>query len=250
MIATARDPATLEELRAEAPERVRAIALDVTDPGAIAAAIAAADAWGGVDVVVNNAGYGYLAAIEEGTDAGIRAVFETNFFGAAALIRAATAGLRERGRGAIVNVSSIAGFVGGAGSGYYAATKFALEGLSDALNDELRPYGIAVLSVQPGPIRTEFAGRSIAFAEPLPAYAETAARRHHWIREMNGRQSGDPDRIAALIVAAILDPAPPRHLFIGNMSMELATRRADAIRDTVESWRIRSSGTDFPTQDS
>jgi NAD(P)-dependent dehydrogenase (short-subunit alcohol dehydrogenase family) len=106
-----------------------------------------------------------------------------------------------------------------------------------------------VLSVQPGPIRTEFAGRSIAFATPLHAYAETAARRHHWIRERDGRQSGDPDRIAALIVAASVDPTPPRRLFVGNMSMELAARRADAIRDTIECWRTRSADTDFPTQD-
>jgi len=249
VLASARNPATLEALRAETPERMRTVALDVTDPGAIAMAIAAADAWGGVDVLVNNAGYGYLAAIEEGSDAAIRSVFETNFFGAAALIRAATPGLRERRRGAIVNISSIAGFVGGAGSGYYAATKFALEGLSDALYDELRPHGIAVLSVQPGPIRTEFAGRSLAFAAPIQAYAETAARRHHWIREMDGRQSGDPEAIAALTVAAILESDPPRRLFVGNMSMELATRRANAIKETVESWRTRSSETDYPTRD-
>ena len=247
VIATARDPATLEDLRSAAPNRVRTIALDVTDPGAIAVAIAAADAWGGVDVLVNNAGYGYLAAIEEGTDEGIRSVFETNFFGAVALIRAAAPGMRERRHGAIVNISSIAGFVGGAGSGYYAATKFALEGLSDALHDELKPHGVDVMSVQPGPIRTEFAGRSLAIAAPLPAYAETAARRHHWIREMDGRQSGDPDRIAELIVAATMDPEIPRRLFVGNMSMELATKRADVLRETIERWRARSAGTDYPT---
>jgi NAD(P)-dependent dehydrogenase (short-subunit alcohol dehydrogenase family) len=178
-VVTARDARHVQDLTAGHEGRALALALDVNDPAQVAHAVKQTDAtFGSLDVLVNNAGYGYLAAIEEGEDAEIRAMFETNVFGLIAMTKAALPGMRARGRGHIVNISSIGGLVGFPGSGYYNATKFAVEGLSEALAEELKPLGLGVTIVEPGPFRTDWAGRSLRkAAHAIEAYHETAGKR-------------------------------------------------------------------------
>ena len=178
VVVTARDKAKVDDIVAGHDKNGLALALDVDKPAQIDAAVKAAEArFGRIDVLVNNAGYGYLAAVEEGDDADIRAMFETNFFGLAAMTRAVLPIMRAQKSGAIVNISSMGGFIGFPGSGYYAATKFAVEGLSESLAKEVAPFGIKVLIVEPGPFRTDWAGRSLKTPKkPVDAYAETAHR--------------------------------------------------------------------------
>ena len=161
-VVTARDAAAVEDLAAAHPDTASAVALDVTEPSQVTAAVAAAlERFGGVDVLVNNAGYGYRAAVEEGDDADVRTLFDTNFFGAVAMIKAVLPGMRARRSGTIVNISSIGARGRPAGSGYYSATKAALEAMTSALRKELTPLGITAMSVEPGAFRTDFAGRSL-----------------------------------------------------------------------------------------
>jgi NAD(P)-dependent dehydrogenase (short-subunit alcohol dehydrogenase family) len=185
-VVTARDAARVADLADATPDRVLAVALDVTNPGQVAAAAQQADErFGGVDVLVNNAGYGYRGAIEEGDDADVRALFETHFFGTVAMIKAVLPGMRARRSGAIVNISSIGVQLNPVGSGYYAAAKAAIEGISGALRGELAPLGISVIAVEPGAFRTDFAGRSLTqSATVIDDYAGTAGQRrdHHGSR--------------------------------------------------------------------
>src|ERR1700729_1294911 len=176
VIVTARDKAKVDDIVAGHDKDGLAIALDVANQKQIDAAVKAAEArFGRIDVLVNNAGYGYLAAVEEGDDSDVRAMFDTNFFGLAAMTRAVLPVMRAQKSGAIVNISSIGGFIGFPGSGYYAATKFAVEGLSEALSKEVGPLGIKVIIVEPGPFRTDWAGRSLKKSkEQISDYAETA----------------------------------------------------------------------------
>src|SRR5580693_232040 len=161
-VVTARNVSSVADLSDTAPERVLAVALDVTKPEQVASAVQQAEQrFGGVDVLVNNAGYGYRGAVEEGVDADVRTLFETHFFGTVAMIKAVLPGMRGRRRGAIVNISSIGAQLTPVGSGYYSAAKAAIEGLSGALRGELAPLGISVTVVEPGAFRTDFAGRSL-----------------------------------------------------------------------------------------
>ncbi len=180
MAATARDPRSLDALTSAYGKRVLALPLDVTDNTEIVRTVQATEAaFGGIDVLVNNAGYGYMAAIEEGEEAEIRSLFDTNVFGLAAVTRAVLPGMRVRKRGWVVNITSIGGLVGNPAAGYYAASKFAVEGLSDALSKEGAPLGIKVLIVEPGPFRTDWAGRSMRQSPEIAAYAETAGARRN-----------------------------------------------------------------------
>jgi NAD(P)-dependent dehydrogenase (short-subunit alcohol dehydrogenase family) len=242
VFATARNVATLHGLVRDHGDRLTPFQLDVTDAPQMDAAIAQA---GPVDVLVNNAGHGYLAAVEEGEDAKIRRTFQVNFFGAAALIRAVLPGMRERGDGTIVNVSSVAGFLAGAGSAYYAASKYALEGLSDALVAEAGALGIRVLIVEPGPIRTSFAGRSLLESPSMEAYAQTAGKRQRQIRESDGRQSGDPQAIARLIVELVDTKAPVQRVTLGAMAIRGVELKLTEVAADLEALRERSLATDF-----
>ncbi|WP_329609216.1 SDR family NAD(P)-dependent oxidoreductase [Arthrobacter sp. ATA002] len=178
-VVTARDPSTVEDLAAQYPESALALALDVTDVGQIqSAAAGGTEKFGGIDVLVNNAGYGYRAAVEEGDDADVRSLFDTHFFGSVNLIKAVLPQMRSRRSGTIVNLSSIGATAAPAGSGYYAAVKSALEGLTGSLRKELEPLGISAMAVEPGGFRTDFAGRSLQqSAAAIPDYAETAGKR-------------------------------------------------------------------------
>ncbi|PWC80324.1 short-chain dehydrogenase [Azospirillum sp. TSH100] len=246
--ATARDPRRLDDLLAGHGERGRAIALDVTDRSQVARAVAEAEeAFGRLDVVVNNAGYGYLSAIEEGEDAEIRAMFETNVFGLAAVTRAVLPGMRARRAGHIVNISSQGGMIGFPGSGYYAATKFAVEGLSESLSKEVAPLGIRVLIVEPGPFRTDWAGRSLKqSATWIDDYEQTSGARRKQISGYSGKQPGDPVRAAEAIITAVTAEIPPLRLVLGRPALEGVRGKLRSVLDEIDAWEATTLGADFP----
>src|SRR3954454_16110926 len=202
---TARDGSRVQDLLSGREDRGLALSLDVTDAGQVAASVKAAEErFGAIDVLVNNAGYGYQASVEEGDDVEIRAMFEANVFGLAAMTRSVLPGMRARRRGHIVNISSVAGFVGFPGSGYYAATKHAVEGLSDSLAREVEQLGIKVMCVEPGPFRTDWAGRSLKQTPVrIGDYAETAGARMEATSGYSGSQPGDPVRACEAIIHAV-----------------------------------------------
>ncbi|MCB1475726.1 MAG: SDR family NAD(P)-dependent oxidoreductase [Rhodobiaceae bacterium] len=243
--ATARDTATLKPIMALAPDRVQPLALDLADPQSIADAVSVATRRGPIHVLVNNAGHGYAATTEEGKEEQIRELFDVNFFGAAALIRAVLPSMRQADAGHIVNIGSIAGIRGNPGSAYYAASKFALEGLSDALADEVAAFGVGVTVVEPGPIRTDFTGRSMVVSPAIDAYSGIAGGMRERMKQLHGRQKGDPARIAVLIVDALECPEPPRRLVVGAAAMQAATQKFSDVRADIDKWRERSAATDF-----
>ncbi|MBD8548991.1 SDR family NAD(P)-dependent oxidoreductase [Sphingomonas sp. CFBP 8760] len=248
VVATARDAARVADLADGADDRVLAVALDVTDPAQVAAAVTTAEArFGRIDVLVNNAGYGYQASIEEGEDDEIRAQFEANVFGLFALTRAVLPGMRTRGSGHVINITSVAGLVGFPGSGYYAASKHAVEGFTDALAAEGAPIGIRATCVEPGPFRTDWAGRSLRQTPVrIDAYAETAGARLDSTRGYSGTQPGDPVRAAAAMIALAEEEAPPRHMVLGAFGMDAVTDRLRARLAEIEGRRTASVATDFP----
>lgn len=249
LVATARDAARVADLADGAEDRVLALALDMADAGQIAAAVkAATERFGAIDVLVNNAGYGYQASIEEGEDAEIRAQFEANVFGLFALTRAVLPGMRERGAGHVINLSSVAGFAGFPGSGYYAASKHAVEGFSDALRAEGAPIGIKVTCVEPGPFRTDWAGRSLKQTPvAIAAYADTAGKRLASTSEISGSQAGDPARAAAAMIALTEQADPPRHLVLGKWGYDAVTKKLRDALAEIEAGEATSIGTDFPS---
>lgn len=246
-VVTARDAAKVTELADIAPDRVLPVALDVTKPDQIASAVAQAEGrFGGIDVLVNNAGYGYRAAVEEGDDTEVRALFETHFFGAVAMIKAVLPGMRARRSGAIVNISSIGAQVMPVGSGYYSAAKAALEGMSGALRGELAPLGISVTVVEPGAFRTDFAGRSLVqSATVIDDYAGTAGQRRKENDTMHGNQAGDPAKAGAAIVTAVESSEPPAFLLLGPDALALYRYTTDARASEIAKWEQLTGGTDF-----
>ena len=248
VVATARDPKKLDALIAGHEGKAIALALDVTKADQIKRAVSEAErAFGRIDVLVNNAGYGYLAAVEEGEEKDIRAVFETNFFGLAAMTRAVLPGMRARRHGAIVNVASVGGIVGFAGSGYYAATKFAVEGLSESLAREVESLGIHVMVVEPGPFRTDWAGRSLKQSSKFIAdYEKSADQRRRDVSGYSGKQAGDPARAAEAVIKALQSPTPPRHLVLGREGFENVENQLQSMLKEVHLWKPTSLGADFP----
>jgi NAD(P)-dependent dehydrogenase (short-subunit alcohol dehydrogenase family) len=248
VVATARDKAKLADIVAGREKNGLALALDVDKQNQIDAAVKAAEArFGRIDVLVNNAGYGYLSAIEEGDDADVRAMFETNFFGLAAMTRAVLPIMRAQKSGAIVNISSVGGFIGFPGSGYYAATKFAVEGLSESLSKEVGPLGIKVVLVEPGPFRTDWAGRSLKTPKKLiEAYADTAHARRRQIQGASGAQAGDPVRASEAIIAAVEQEHPPLRLPLGAVAYDAMTAEIASLRKEHDSIEAAARGADYP----
>ncbi len=248
VVATARDAGTLEGLVHGHEARALATAVDVTDAKSVHAAVAAAEAkFGQIDVLVNNAGYGYLAAIEEGEDAPVRKMFETNVFGLVEVTKAVLPGMRKRRAGCVVNLSSIGGLISFAATGYYHATKFAVEGLSGSLAAELAPLGIKVMVVEPGPFRTDFSGRSIGISKvEIADYAETAGERRRQTAARNGKQQGDPVRASQAIIDAVNSREIPSHLLLGKMALELARKDLAAKAAEFDKWETVTLGADFP----
>jgi len=247
IVATARSTEALQSLCERYPETVRSIPLDVTRPGDAAEAVALAEsAFGGLDILVNNAGFGFIGAIEEGEPSEYRPMFEVNVFGLIETTRAALPALRKRKGARIVNISSGAGIAGSAGSGFYNATKFAVEGLSEALAEELRPLGMRVLIVEPGPFRTDFLGRSIVTAaQEITAYAGTVRVRRNYRETNNGKQAGDPAKAVAVMLQAVDAEHPPLHLPLGPVAHRIANRKLESFRADVAAWRDISIATDF-----
>jgi NAD(P)-dependent dehydrogenase (short-subunit alcohol dehydrogenase family) len=246
VIATARDISTLDDLVAGSAGRAIAVPLDVRDTGQMDRALEAARAFGGFDVLLNNAGYGFLGGVEESTDAEITAQMDVNFFGPLRLIRAVLPSMRAQGAGYIVNMSSIGCTRGHMGAAFYAASKFALEGLSESLSEEMRSFGIRVLIVEPGYFRTDFSGRSIAQASvPHPAYSFLARMRDR-ATGVDGMQAGNPDAAAPAVFAAMDSAAPPLRLLLGSDAFAFADDVLTSRRAEAEAWRAMSESTDFP----
>ena len=248
VVATARDAGKVEALTRGYEARALATSLDVTNTTSVHAAVAAAQAkFGQINVLVNNAGYGYLAAIEEGEDAPVRQMFETNVFGLVEVTKAVLPGMRARKTGCIVNLSSIGGLISFAATGYYHATKFAVEGLSGSLAVELAPLGIKVMVVEPGPFRTDFAGRSIGQSKTeIADYAATAGERRRQTFARDGKQQGDPVRAAQAIIDAVNAADTPAHLLLGKMALDLARKDLEAKKNIFDTWESVTLGADYP----
>jgi NAD(P)-dependent dehydrogenase (short-subunit alcohol dehydrogenase family) len=246
-VVTARDVEKVADLAVDNADRVLPVSLDVTDTSQITDAVSQAEEkFGGIDVLVNNAGYGYRAAVEEGDDSDIRALFETQFFGAVGMIKAVLPGMRGRRSGAIVNISTIGVQIMPVGSGYYAASKAALEAMSGALYGELQPLGISVTVVEPGAFRTDFAGRSLTQSNTIiDDYAETAGKRRKEHDTMHGTQPGDPAKAAKAIIAAVESDEPPAFLLLGNDALSTYRRLAAARLDTIQTWEHLTTSTDI-----
>jgi NAD(P)-dependent dehydrogenase (short-subunit alcohol dehydrogenase family) len=247
-VATARRIDALDSLATGNDERLLRVALDVTDDAQIDAAVAAArERFGAIDVLVNNAGYGYQSTIEEGDEKEIRAQFDANVFGLFALTRAVLPVMRAQRSGHVINITSVAGLVGFPGSGYYAASKHAIEGWSDALLAEAGPLGIKVTCVEPGPFRTDWAGRSLRQTPSRIAdYAETAAARMERTAGYSGKQPGDPARAAQAMIRITEVEKPPRHLVLGAFGVDAVANRLRAALADIDAWRATSVAADFP----
>ncbi|PIF21475.1 oxidoreductase [Candidatus Pantoea floridensis] len=247
-VVTARDVSKVQDL-VSGHDNALALALDVTDQASIEQAVNAALAkFGSVDVLVNNAGYGYQSSVEEGEEKEIRAQFDANVFGLFALTRAVLPAMRKARSGHIINITSVAGFIGFASSGYYSASKHAVEGWSDSLALETAPLGIHVTCVEPGPFRTDWAGRSLhQTPSKLPEYAETAAARMKSTSEYSGTQAGDPARAASAMIAITEHANPPRHLVMGAWGYDAVTNKLKERLTQIEAWKQTSIETDFPS---
>ena len=247
LIATARDPATLTDLVAADPSRSRALALDVADAAQAAPVVAQAAAlFGRLDVVVNNAGYGLIGALEEYDEAQIARNFETNFFGALRVIRAALPIMRAQRRGHFVNISAAAAIENYPGFSVYGATKWALEGLSESLAAEIRPLGLKVTIVQPGPFRTNFVARSLERAPgSISDYDLSSGKFRRLIETLNGRQPGDPARAADAIINAVAAENPPLRLVLGKYALDKARRKLVAATRDLEAGNTAGLATDF-----
>jgi NAD(P)-dependent dehydrogenase (short-subunit alcohol dehydrogenase family) len=246
VVATARRPAALDDLVASYPDQVDAVALDVTDTAAIPAVVADTERrYGRLDVLVNNAGRGQVGAAEETTDQELRDLFELQLFGPAALVRAVLPGMRARGRGAIVQLSSFGGQVAYPGFSAYCATKFALEGYSEALAAEVAPLGIRVLVIEPGAFRTSFSGGGLVESAELADYADTVGPTRTMIKGIDGTQPGDPAKAAAAIVHAVTAPEAPLRLPLGDDAVDGIRGHAEHLLADLGRWEHLSRAVSF-----
>jgi len=247
VVATARNPEALAELSARYPDTCRAAALDVTDAAQAKAAVAqTAEVFGRLDVVVNNAGYGLVGAFEELREEQIARNFETNFFGALRVIRAALPILRAQGRGHIVNISAAAAIANYAGLSMYGATKCALEAVSESLALELRPLGINVTIVQPGPFRTGFITHSVkTTGSRIAAYDRTSGKFARLLEAIDGKQPGDPNKAANAIIAAVESDTPPLRLALGKYAHNKVRAKLTSTEHELTQWEPFGLPTEF-----
>lgn len=247
-VITARKPEQVQDLAAGQEQNALAIGLDVTVKSQIEDAVEQAKAkFGRIDVLVNNAGYGYLAAIEEGEDDAVRAMFETNFFGLVELTKAVLPGMRKQRSGHIVNVSSIGGLVSFGATGYYHATKYAVEGMSESLALEVAPLGIKVIIVEPGPFRTDWSGRSLQESSVvIDDYDSTAGARRRSSKANSGKQVGDPIRGSEAIIKAVESDNPPLRLVLGKPGLDLVRKKLEAVARDLDTWEETTLGADYP----
>lgn len=253
LLATARKPEQLRALIDQYPNTARAVRLDVTLSQERQAAVdAAIQTFGRIDVLVNNAGYGLIGALEEVSDSDIRQAFETNFFGAVHLTRTVLPLMRQQSRGHIVNMSSTAGLVGFGGSSIYCATKFAVEGISEALAKEVESFGIKITLIEPGAFRTNFNGRSLSTAEQfMDAYNSVSSASLQWFKDMDGQQPGDPVKAAQAIIQAVESPNPPLRLALGTDAMSLIQDKLESVKTSLNDWQqvtMSTEHTDSPAE--
>ena len=247
VVATARDVDDLRDLTTRYAGMV-VLPLDVTSTDSIAHAVADATAHtGGVDVLVNNAGYGVCGSVEEVQESEYMPMFNTNLFGLVNLTKALLPHFRERRSGAIINFSSIGGLIGSPGWGFYNATKFAVEGLSEALYAEMKPFGVKVMAVEPGPFRTDFLGRSGKEAKVrIPDYEMTVGKTRDYFKTQAGKQPGDPQRAIEAVVEAISAPESPKHLLLGKIALERFRTHLQEWDTELNKWQELTNGADFP----
>ncbi len=248
LLATARKPEQLGALIELYPETAKAVRLDVTVSQDIQSAVDSAIAtFGRIDVLVNNAGHGLIAALEEVSDEETHQFFETNFFGALRLMQAVLPVMRQQGSGHIINLSSTAGLVGFGGSSLYCGAKFALEGTSEALAKEVESLGVKVTLIEPGAFRTDFNGRSLATVEQsIDAYASVSGASLQWFKEMDGQQPGDPAKAAQAIIQAVESPHPPIRLALGTDAMSLIQEKLERVKTDLDAWQQVTVSTDYP----
>jgi NAD(P)-dependent dehydrogenase (short-subunit alcohol dehydrogenase family) len=246
VVATARDAARLADLVALAPDRVLAAPLDVDVAGAAEAAVQAAVArFGRIDVLINNAGYGVVGALEETPDAELRALMNTNFFGAMAVTRAALPVLRAQRSGAIVNISSLGGQLSFSGFSAYSASKFALEGASEALAQEVAPFGVKVLIVEPGQFRTQLAGSGMRHMPVIEAYQPVVGATREFAHTMHNTQAGDPRKAAVAIERALNAEHTPLRLQLGDDAVDAVRAHAESLLEDMQAWEAVSRSTNF-----
>lgn len=246
VVVTARNVAQVQHLADSYPGNALALPLDVTDQAQVRTAVTQAEErFGSVDVLVNNAGYGYRAAVEEGDEADVQQLFDTHVYGAVRTIKAVLPGMRSRRSGTIVNISSIGARTSPEGSGYYSAVKAAVEALTLSLRKEVAPLGITAMVVEPGGFRTDFAGRSLTqSAQPISDYAETAGRRRKEHDTAHGTQPGDPAKAAAALIKAVESDEAPYMLVLGNDALDAFRASLEALREDLDGWQEVSRSTD------
>jgi NAD(P)-dependent dehydrogenase (short-subunit alcohol dehydrogenase family) len=247
VVVTARQADAVQDFVDAFGDSALAVALDVADAAQITAAVSAAEeAFGGIDVLVNNAGHGYLSAVEEGEDAEVRKLFEVNFFGAVGMIKAVLSAMRARGSGHIINMSSMTGLVANPPNAYYSSTKFALEAITEALATEVRPLGIKVTAIEPGAFRTDWATRSMKeSATPIADYVDVAARKD-LIKQFADHLPGDPRKVAeAVLMVATLDE-PPLRLLLGRDVLKAMRDKIAAMSASIEEWKAVTKDVNFP----
>jgi NAD(P)-dependent dehydrogenase (short-subunit alcohol dehydrogenase family) len=247
VIATARRAGQIQQNFPDAGAALHALDLDVTDAAQVSQAVqSAVDAFGRIDVLVNNAGRGLLGAVEEASDASIRAVYEVNVFGTLTVLRAVLPLLRRQRAGHVINISSVGGLLGSAGWGIYNSTKFAVEGFSEALAKELKPLGIWVTIVEPGYFRTDFLDASSLGTEEtvISDYEATAGVMRARALDVNHAQPGDPVKAASAIVDIASVAEPPLHLLLGTDCVEAVEEKTKHLIADIDAWRTVSTSTD------
>jgi len=247
VVVTARRAAAVQDFADEFGERALPIALDVTDGGQVAAAVTTAEkAFGGVDVLVNNAGHGYLSAVEEGEDAEVRKLFDVNYFGAVDMIKAVLPAMRTRGSGHIINISSMTGLVANPPNAYYSSTKFALEAVTEALATEVRPLGIKVTAIEPGAFRTDWATRSMKESDaPITDYADVAARKD-LIKQFADHLPGDPRKVAEAVLMVTKLDQPPLRLLLGRDVLKAMRDKIAALSASIDEWEAVTKDVNLP----
>jgi NAD(P)-dependent dehydrogenase (short-subunit alcohol dehydrogenase family) len=248
VLVTARRAEAVADLVDEFPDLAVAAALDVTDAGQIAAAMRTADdAFGGIDVLVNNAGHGYLSAVEEGEDAEVRKLFDVNYFGSVDMMKAALPAMRARGSGHILNISSMTGLVANPPNAYYSSTKFALEAVSEALATEVGPLGIKVTLIEPGAFRTDWASRSMKeSATPITEYVDVAARKD-LIKEFADHLPGDPRKVAEAVLMVTKLDEPPLRLLLGRDVLKAMRDKIATLTASIDQWEAVTKDVNFPS---
>lgn len=236
--ASARSESAVADFLAGHPGRALALPLDVTDREQIDDAVqTTVAAFGGIDVLVNNAGHGYLSALEEADEGEVRRLFDTNFFGPVDMIRAVLPGMRERGDGHVINISSMTGLVANPPNVFYSCSKFAMEALTECLAKEVAPFGIRVTAIEPGAVRTDWAGRSMReTGSPMACYEQTVGRRREHIKAGAERMRGDPVKVAEAVVRVAGIPEPPLHLLLGDDVIDAFRRKLAELAESIDEW--------------